>query len=176
MSTNRRALLLAVAVLATANCTGAPARKASPPEPSLPPPPTEVGSVPIEPEPTDIEDPGGPVPNEATDEDLTAATNAATATMEIWVQGSTLEERQWREQLDATLTTTGQEATSTIWGYRIRDTEVTGAPEIVRANAASAVLRVTTNYTSYEVTVVKTNDGPWLTSNLTTDSTEGAEQ
>lgn len=176
MSTSRRTFMLAVAVLATTNCTGAPSTEPSAPEPRPAPPPTEVGSVPIEPEPTDVEDPGGPVPGEATDEDVAAATNAATATMEVWVQGSTLEERQWREQLDATLTTTGKEATSTTWGYRIRDTEVTGDPEIVRANAASAVLRVTTNYTSYEVTVVQTSEGTWLTSNLTTDSTEGTEQ
>lgn len=174
MTISRRTLLLGSGfAVALAGCTNA----APEPEPtSRSAVPTKVDNIPVKPDDSTADDPGGPVPEDADSSDESAAVAAATATMEIWVQGSSLEERQWRDQLNATLTTTGQEATSTTWGYRIRDTEVIGDPEIVRANAASAVLQVTTNYTSYEVTVVKTNEGTWLTSNLTTDSAEGTEQ
>lgn len=174
MTITRRTLLLASSfAIVLAGCSN----DTPEPEPtSRSAAPTEVGDIPVKPDDSTAEDPGGPVPADADSADESAAQAAAAATMDIWVQGSTLEERQWREQLNATLTPTGQEATSTIWGYRIRDTEVTADPETVRANAASAVLRVTTNYTTYEVTVVQTSDGTWLTSNLTTDSTEGTGQ
>lgn len=174
MTISRRALLLVASFpFLAAGCSNDPPED-EPDSPSAVP--TEVGNIPVKPDDSTAGDPNGPVPADAELADESAAQAAAVATMEIWVQGSTLEERQWREQLDATLTPTGQESTATIWGYRVRDTEVTANPEIVRANAASAVVRVTTNYTSYEVTVVKTSDGTWLTSNLTSDITEGAEQ
>lgn len=178
--TTRRTLLLALAALTAAGCTKPP-EPTSEPQPIRSEPtraqPTEFGTVRTKPDEYDNSDPaapGGPVPEDATIEDETAAIDAASLTMEIWVQGSTLEEREWREALNATLTPTGQDNTSTTWGYRIRDTELTGDPEIIRANAGSAVVRVTTDYTSYEVTVVKTTTGQWLTSHLTTEATEGA--
>ena len=174
MTISRRTLLLAsICAMALAGCGNDTPKPESASSSAAP---TEVGNIPVKPDDSTAEDPGGPVPADANPADESAAQAAATRTMEIWVQGSTLEERQWRDQLNATLTATGQESTSTTWGYRIRDTEITGEPEIVRASAASAVLRVTTDYTSYEVTVVKGNDGSWLTSNLTTDRTEGTKQ
>lgn len=179
--TTRRALLL-LAALGIAGCTTTPEPEPAPAPPTPEPTsaqPTEFGGVRTKPDEYDNDDPeapGGPVPDDATSEDEAAAIDAALLTMGIWVQGSTLDEREWRDQLDATLTATGQESTSTTWGYRIRDTEITSDPEIIRANAGSAVVRVTTDYTSYEVTVVKTDSGDWLTSNLTTELTEGTDQ
>jgi hypothetical protein len=177
--TNRRTLLLLVA-LAAAGCTSTPepARETTTTQPASAKP-TEFGTVRTKPDEYDNSDPaapGGPVPDDATTDDETAAAEAALLTMGIWVQGSTLEEREWRDKLNATLTPSGQDSASTTWGYRIRDTEITGDPEIIRANAGSAVVRITTNYTSYEVTVVKTDTGEWLTSHLTTVTTEGADR
>lgn len=170
----RRALFLACSVtIVLAACSN----DSPDPAPTTPSEaPTQVGNVPVKPDDPAADDPGGPVPEDANAADERAAEGAATATMEIWVQGSTLEEPEWREQLNATLTATGQDATSTTWGYRIQDTDVVGEPEIVRANAGSAVLRVATDYTTYYVTVVKSDDGTWLTSNLTTERAEGTEQ
>lgn len=178
--TTRRTLLV-LAALTAAGCTRPPEPPPTSTEPpSAEPPsaePTEFGSVRTKPDEYDNSDPaapGGPVPEDASPEDEAAAIDAASLTMGVWVQGSTLEEREWRDKLNATLTPSGQDSTSTVWGYRIRDTEITGDPEIIRANAGSAVVRVTTDYTSYEVTVVKTTTGQWLTSHLTTEATEGA--
>lgn len=170
----RRVLLAAtLPALALTACSGdgddaAPSASA-PPAPS----PTEVDGVPIQP------DSGGdenPMPAEADDETTQAAIDAATATMEVWVQGSTLDEQTWRSELNATLTTAGQAVASRTWGYRVLDHEITGDPVVIRANAATAVLHITTDYTTYEVTVIRTNDGTWLTSNLTTELREGPAQ
>lgn len=176
-----RRTLLALAALTAAGCTRPP-EPAPEPQPASAEPtsaePSEFGSVQTKPDEYETSDPaapGGPVPEDASPEDEAAAIDAASLTMGVWVQGSTLEEREWRDKLNATLTPSGQDSTSTVWGYRIRDTEITGAPEILRANAGSAVMRVTTDYTSYEVTVVKTTTGQWLTSHLTTEATEGAQ-
>lgn len=175
MST-RRTFLLALAGLTLTSCTGEPDPEPTSTAPSDVARPTKVGNVPVKPDPTDVENPGGPVPEDAADEDRAAATAAATATMSIWVQGSTLKEQEWRERLNATLTPSGQAAASTTWGYRVPDTKVTGEPEVIRASAGSAVIHVTTDYTTYELTVVKTTDDAWLTSNITTQLKEGANQ
>lgn len=176
MNTPRRAVLFALAAIPLASCTGEPEPEATSKGPSDTARPTKVGNVPVKPDPTGAEDRAGPVPDEATAEDRAAAVEAATTTMTIWVQGSTLEEREWRERLNATLTPSGQAAASTTWGYRVPGTKLTGEPEVIRANAGSAVIHMTTDYTTYELTVVKTADDTWLTSNITTELTEGADQ
>ena len=168
----RRALLAAtLPTLALTACTG-DSDDAAPSAPRAPSP-TEVDGVPIQPDSGGDED---PMPAEADDETTQAAIDAATATMEVWVQGSTLDEQTWRTELNATLTPPGQAVASRTWGYRVPDHEITGEPVVIRANAATAVLHITTDYTTYEVTVIRTNDGTWLTSNLTTDLREGPAQ
>lgn len=168
----RRALLAAtLPTLALTACTG-DSDDAAPSAPTVPSP-TEVDGVPIQPDSGGDED---PMPAEADDETTQAAIDAATATMEVWVQGSTLDEQTWRTELNSTLTPPGQAVASRTWGYRVPDKEITGDPVVIRANAATAVLHITTDYTTYEVTVIRTNDGTWLTSNLTTDLREGPAQ
>lgn len=170
----RRALLAAtVPALALTACTGGSDDAA--PSASAPPTssPTELDGVPLQPDSGGDED---PMPAEADDESTQAAIDAATATMEVWVQGSTLDEQTWRAELNATLTSAGQDVASRTWGYRVPDHEITAEPVVIRANAATAVLHITTDYTTYEVTVIRTDDGTWLTSNLTTDLREGTAQ
>lgn len=166
--TRRTLLAVTLPALALTACTSDEVVPAAsvPPAPS----PTEVGGVPIQPDSGGDED---PMPAEADDETMQAAIDAATATMEVWVKGSSLDEETWRSELNATLTSAGQAVASRTWGYRVPDHEITGAPIFIRANAATAVLHITTDYTTYEVTVIRTNDGTWLTSNLTTDLREG---
>lgn len=138
--------------------------------------PTELEGRPIEPEPEDPSQEGGPVPASASAEDEQAAIAAARATMDVWVQGSTLDQMDWQEQLQATLAPPAQQAYATRFGYKVPDTEVTEEPAILRASVGSAVVRVTTDTTTYEVTVVKTGE-EWKTSAVTpiTGNT-GAEQ
>lgn len=164
---HRRDFLLALGIVSLAGCTREPAAAPTPSEPSRTPSPTELDGVSIKPDPTDSTADGGPEPQDASKQDEEDAIAAAEATMTLWVQGSTLDETQWREQINATLTTSGQENLTSVWGYRIPDTALEGTPEIARANAGSAVVRVTTDYTSYDVTVVKSGS-EWLTSNVAT--------
>ncbi|GAB4097693.1 hypothetical protein GCM10028787_31680 [Brachybacterium horti] len=172
---SRRALLLLAPAITLASCTDGstqpdPASSSTTP---TPPSPTALDGVPIQ------SDGGGedePMPTTANEDTEDAAREAALATMQIWVQGSSLDEQSWRKKLNATLTPNGQDVAQRRWGYTIKDREVVGNPTIIRANAATAVLHVTTDYTTYEVTVVRTDDGTWKTSNLTTDLQEGADQ
>lgn len=111
---------------------------------------------------------GGPItPAEATDEDRTAAVDAALATMNVWIQGSTLEEQDWRAQINATMTQGGQASLATVWGYRVPDTAIAGEPTIQREDLGTIVVRVPTDYTSYDVTVVSDQDR-WLTAEIRT--------
>lgn len=159
MLVNRRAAMLALAVGAGALITGCAGEDSAPNDPS----PTEVEGRPIEPEPEDPTQEGGPVPASASEEDEEAAIAAAQATMDVWVQGSTLEQMDWQEQLQATLAPPAQQAYANRFGYKVPDTEVTEDPAIIRASVGSAVVRVTTDASTYEVTVVKTGD-EWKTS------------
>lgn len=168
----RRTLLLAVPALALAACTHDKEDTKASPSATAEPSPSQLDGVPLQ------SDSGGdePMPADADKDTTKAATTAATKTMKVWVQGSTLDEQDWRKKLNATLTPNGQDVASRTWGYKVPDHKVTGDPEIIRANAATALLHVTTDYTTYEVTVVRADDGTWKTSNLTTDLREGGDQ
>lgn len=161
MLVSRRAALLALTVGAGALITGC----AGDPEPTQTAP-TELEGRPIEPEPEDPTQEGGPVPASASEDDEQAAIAAARATMDVWVQGSTLDQMAWQEALQATLTPPAQMAYANRFGYKVPDTEVTEDPAIIRASVGSAVLRVTTDVATYEVTVVKTG-AEWKTSAVT---------
>lgn len=128
--------------------------------------PTELEGRPIEPEPEDPSQEGGPVPASAREDDEEAAIAAARATMDVWVQGSTLEQRAWQDELQATLAPSAQQAYEGRFGYKIPDTTVAEDPTIIRASVGSAVIRVTTDASTYEVTVVNTGD-EWKTSAIT---------
>ena len=172
----RRLALLAFPLIALTACGHEDPAPSPPTSPTTvtSAPPTEVDGVRIQSEPAGTPTEGDPPPAPANEEETQGAIAAATATMNIWVQGSTLDERTWRDELNKTLTEPGQSATSTTWGYRVRDTAVTGPGEVLRANSGSAVVRIATDHTSYDVTVVKNPDGTWLTSNLAPVGAEGS--
>lgn len=134
------------------------------PEPQATPSPS---SEPVEgPEPEDTSQ--APITDAAaSDADREAAVATALATMNVWVQGSTLDEQTWRQQINATMTASGQQALQSVWGYRVQDTTVVGEPSIQREDLGTIVVRVATDYTSYDVTVVNDNDR-WLTADIRT--------
>ena len=162
MILSRRSAMLALATGAGVLITGCAGDDPAPTKTT----PTELEGRPIEPEPEDPNQEGGPVPASASEEDEQAAIAAARATMDVWVQGSTLDQIDWQEQLQATLAPPAQQAYATRQGYKVPDTEVTEEPAIIRASVGSAVVRVTTDTSTYEVTVVKTGD-EWKTSAVT---------
>lgn len=129
------------------------------------PSPSTLAGVPVQPEPTATAVEGGPEPATAAPADERAALDAARSTMDVWVQGGTLDQMTWHDHLDATLTPQGQQAYDHLYGYRISDTAVTETA-LLRANAGSAAVRVSTDVATYEVTVVKTAAG-WQTSAVT---------
>lgn len=172
--TSRRALLLITPAIMLASCTdGEPQSDPSSSTTSAAPSPTALEGVPIASDGGGEDEPRPATADADTEDD---ARQAALATMRIWVKGSSLDEQEWRKKLNATLTPSGQDIAERRWGYTIEDRKVTGTPTIIRSNAATAVLHVTTDYTTYEVTVIRTDDGTWKTSNLTTDLQEGADQ
>lgn len=123
-------------------------------------------------DPDEVADPdtptGGPIiPAEASDADRQAAVKAALATMNVWIQGSTLDEPTWRGEINATLTQGGQRSLETVWGYRVPDTALNGDPVIQREDLGTIVVRVPTDYTSYDLTVVSEQD-QWLTAEIRT--------
>lgn len=128
--------------------------------------PTELEGERIEPDPTDKTEDGGPVPDAANAEDEEEAIAAARATMDVWVQGSTLTQMEWQEQLAATLTPPAQSTYANRRGYKIKDASITGNPSITRSNATSAVVVISTDVATYEVTVAKAQ-GEWKTSAVT---------
>lgn len=159
---SRRSAMLAIAVGAGALITGCAGEEPEPTKTS----PTELEGRPIEPEPEDPSQEGGPVPASASEEDEEAAIAAARATMDVWVQGTSLEQMAWQDELQATLAPPAQKAYANRFGYKIPDTKVTEDPTVLRASVGSAVVRVTTDASTYEVTVVKTGD-EWKTSAIT---------
>lgn len=169
----RRALLACIPALALVACSDDSKNTppSSTPASATATGPTDLDGVKTQPAPTDGATEGGPVPATAAPSDETAAIAAAQATMDVWVQGSTLDEQTWRSQLNDTMTPIGQDNVANTWGYRVKAKAVTGAPVIVRANAGSAVLTVETDYTTYTLTVVVTEPGVWKTASLTTDGT-----
>lgn len=162
MIVSRRSAMLALAIGAGTLITGCAGEEPAPTKTA----PTELEGRAIEPEPEDPTQEGGPVPADASEEDEEAAIAAAQATMAVWVQGSSLEQMEWQEQLQATFAPPAQQAYANRFGYKIADTEVTKDPSIIRASVGSAVVRVTTDAATYEVTVVKTGD-EWKTSAVT---------
>lgn len=162
MILSRRSAMLALATGAGVLITGCAGEDPAPTKAT----PTELEGRPIEPEPDDPNQEGGPVPASASEEDEQAAIAAARATMDVWVQGSTLDQMDWQEQLQATLAPPAQQAYATRYGYKVPDTEVTEEPTILRASVGSAVVRMTTDASTYEVTVVKTGE-EWKTSAVT---------
>ena len=163
MTLDRRSAMLVLAIGAGALITGCAGEDPAPAKTT----PTELEGRPIEPEPEDPAQEGGPVPASASEEDEKAAIGAARATMDVWVQGSTLPQMEWQEQLQDTLAPPAQQAYATRQGHKVQDTAVTEEPTVVRASVGSAVVRVSTNASTYEVTVVKTGD-EWKTSAVTT--------
>ena len=162
MILSRRSAMLALATGAGVLITGCAGEDPETPRAT----PTELEGRPIEPEPEDPSQEGGPVPASASEEDEQAAIAAARATMDVWVQGSTLDQMEWQEQLQATLAPPAQQAYATRHGYKVPDTEITEEPAIIRASVGSAVVRVTTDASTYEVTVVKTGE-EWKTTAVT---------
>lgn len=184
MTLPRRTLLITAPALALAACTGRPRAAttttattgpASPSETTEQPQASDGGSstaadpsdagATTDPDEVRVDE---PMPSAADEKSTQAATDAATTTMKVWIKGSTMDEQEWRKELNATLTPAGQTVTDRTWGYRITDTKLTGDPELVRANEDSAVLRIPANENTYELTVVRTTGDTWLTSNLTT--------
>ena len=156
----------------------------SEPAPTTPPPvPTE--STPEEPDwtystpsptsdgPDDIPD-DSLIDEEADQDAREGAAAAATVTAEIWVQGSTLEQREWQERLMETLTPIAQDSyRDRWWGYRVAETELTGEPEIVAATMASATVTIPTNAGDLTLTVTRpTPTDQWLTSGIEPATTE----
>lgn len=165
---SRRALLVACAAALT-SCSRHTTKQPAPSDASAPAPPvpSTIEGMPVQPPSDSTGDADGLRPADASDADKQAAITAARATLGVWVQGRVLDERTWRDQLNATLTPAGQQALTSAWGYRVRDTAVAGGPTIVRANAGSAVLEGTTDYTTYTLTVVRTEGDTWKTAALT---------
>lgn len=161
----RRTACIALAAAAGALVTGCTADEDPQPTPTTASP-TELEGERIEPDPTDKTEDGGPVPAEANAEDEEEAIAAARATMDVWVQGSTLTQMEWQEQLAATLTPPAQSTYANRRGYKITDTSITGNPSITRSNATSAVIVISTDAATYEVTVAKAQD-EWKTSAVT---------
>lgn len=186
MTLPRRALLTAAPALVLAACTArphstatdAPTRSAEPASTDQPDTSDAGGSTSQGPSDASGDTSAGPddvrvdepMPSAADEKSTDAATQAATATMKVWIQGSTMDEQEWRKELNRTLTPAGQTVAERTWGYRITDTKLTGEAEVVRANEDSAVLRIPANENIYELTVVRTTGDTWLTSNITTVS------
>ena len=113
--------------------------------------------------------------DEPADDDARAgAAAAATVTAEVWVQGSTLEQREWTDRLMETLTPIAQESyRDRWWGYRIPATEITGDAEVITATMASATVTVPTNAGTLTLTVTRpTPTDSWLTSGIEPPTTE----
>lgn len=113
--------------------------------------------------------------DEEADQDARAgAAAAAMVTAEVWVQGATLDQLDWNEQLMETLTPIAQDSyRDRWWGYRIVATEITGEPELTAATMASATVIVPTNAGELTLTVTRTTPADqWLTSGIQPATTE----
>ncbi|UEJ84613.1 hypothetical protein Bra3105_18450 (plasmid) [Brachybacterium halotolerans subsp. kimchii] len=167
----RRTAYLALSLTALAAATGCtrddPDASSQTPvggtEATQSPTPTELDGVKVQ---SDGGEAGEPVPASASAQDEDDATTAATATMKAWVQGSTLSQDAWQKKIGKTLTPQAQTAYANRYGYKVEATKLEGTPEILRVNAGSGTVRISTNAATYEVTVVKTS-GKWKTSAVT---------
>lgn len=164
MIITRRAVLATTAASALALATGCREKKEAQPAPTLEAPPTgQPTSGTAEPSGDSAEQDAAPAPTDTTSPEGKAASDAAAATMAVWVQCTTLPQRQWMEQLSATLT---QEAVSRyegLFGYKLGDTAITAGPTPVVVLTDSATFTVDTDARSYEITTVPYGDGVWLT-------------
>ena len=101
----------------------------------------------------------------ASEDDIASARRGVEATMAIWVKGKSLPQREWEEQLRATLAPESVNLSLSQWGYKVPDTKVLEIAA-VRADAASATFQVKTDASNYHVTVLRQSDGTWLVSDL----------
>lgn len=99
------------------------------------------------------------------------AAAAALATTKIWVQGKTLEQGEWNEQLVQTLAPVAQPAyDGRTWGYRVEATAVTGEPNIEQATMTTATVRIPTDAGSLTLTVTRSGgNSSWATTAISTN-------
>lgn len=105
------------------------------------------------------------------DEDAKAgATEAAMATATVWVQGQTLPQPEWNQQLLDTIAPLSRSAyDGRTWGYQVTQTTIVGDPVISDATMTTATVTVPTDDGELTLTVVRADEAsPWLTSALTT--------
>lgn len=93
------------------------------------------------------------------------ASDAALATAKIWVQGKTLDQGDWNDQLIDTLAPVAQPAyDGRTWGYRVEATAVTGQPAIEQATMTTATVRIPTDAGPLTLTVTRSSgDSSWAT-------------
>lgn len=99
------------------------------------------------------------------------AAAAALVTAEIWVQGKTLDQGEWNEQLLDTLAPVAQPAyDGRTWGYRVAATAVTGEPSIEQATMTTATVRIPTDAGPLTLTVTRSSgDSSWATTAISAD-------
>lgn len=99
------------------------------------------------------------------------AAAAALATAEVWVQGKTLEQAEWNEQLLHTLAPVAQPAyDGRVWGYRVEATAVTGEPAVEKATMTTATVVIPTDAGPLTLTVTRSvEQGAWATTAVTAD-------
>lgn len=99
------------------------------------------------------------------------AAAAALATAEIWVQGKTLEQAAWNEQLLHTLAPVAQPAyDGRVWGYRVEATAVKGEPAVEQATMTTATVVIPTDAGPLTMTVTRSDEqGSWATTAITAD-------
>lgn len=126
-------------------------------------------------EPGDVED-DSLVNAEPDDNAKRGAQDAAIATATVWVQGKTLDQQAWNEQLLATIAPIAQPAYDTkTWGYRITQTAITGDPTLVDATMTTATVTVPTDDGDLTLTVARDDEtSPWLTTSITTAQSDTA--
>ncbi|MEE1652136.1 hypothetical protein V1260_15245 [Brachybacterium sp. J144] len=99
------------------------------------------------------------------------AAAAALATAEIWVQGKTLDQGEWNEQLLDTMAPVAHPAyDGRTWGYRVEATAVTGEPSIAQATMTTATVQIPTDAGSLTLTVTRSSgDSSWATTAISED-------
>ena len=113
---------------------------------------------------------------EADDEARQGATDAALATTEVWVQGTTREQQEWNDALLETIAPISRTAyDSKWWGYRVDSTEITGDPELSNATMTTATVTVPTDAGDLTLTVTRADESAdWLTTGLEPPAAEAA--
>lgn len=180
-----RTLAVAVAVLALAAC-GSGNDRDDDATPSATPTPAVTSEEPTGPylEPSDggggDEDaPAGDdsiVNAEADEAARQGATDAALATTEVWVQGTTMEQQEWNDALLETIAPISRTAyDSKWWGYRVDSTEITGDPELSNGTMTTATVTVPTDAGDLTLTVTRADESAdWLTTGLEPPAAEAA--